>query len=295
VLGATTAIAVVLIGVGFTLGLSSHAAQANPSKVWVVNDHVLQTEDGALCGGVCDPTTSAGRATFYSTLDTVQTDSSDAAGDVMVELCPPGCSLPPPAGNTWILVQTDGSKSAVSLNGRGLTCSEVAPASVNGVCGALTASFPDTTDHFIVYQGTSTGTRACGDIVIVTTIQDLVSLDSQPIVVTDGCGTPTPTDTPTASPTASPTATSTQVPATNTPTATASPATQGCLTFGQKTRLFIGIVHRLGAHQGERGYNPTYDVNHDGVIDVNDLFAVLNTPLCYQRRGPDHFGIEKDD
>src|ERR1700674_236742 len=98
-------IALAAIGViGFSLGLRSHTANANPSKIWVVNDHVLQADDGVLCGGVCDPTTAAGRATFSATLDTVQTHSSDASGHVMVELCAPGCSLPPPAGNTWIFL-----------------------------------------------------------------------------------------------------------------------------------------------------------------------------------------------
>src|ERR1700674_382740 len=195
-------VAMVISGDGFCH--RGRTAHANPSKIWVVNDHVLQTEDGGLWGGVCDPATAAGRAAFSATLDTVQAHSSDASGDVTVELCAPGCSLPPPAGNTWILVRSDGSGTAVSLNGRGLGCTPL--------CDNVVTQVPDATDHFVVYEITNTGRDSCGDTLVATALQDAVSLDSNVMIITGGCGTPTPTNTPTASPTRTSTATPTTTP-----------------------------------------------------------------------------------
>jgi hypothetical protein len=49
----------------------------------------------------------------------------------------------------------------------------------------------------------------------------------------------------------------------------------------QKIELVIGILNHLGAHNGQRGYRAWLDVNHDGVIDLNDIIKVLNMPTCH--------------
>jgi hypothetical protein len=128
-----------------------------------------------------------------------------------------------------------------------------------------------------------------------------------------------PTDTPTSTPvgaTDTPTATATLVGATNTatatststatmtpivatntpmssPTATATP-TENCLTFNQKLRLVFGIFTHFGArdhdHSGffrffffRNRYERQFDLNHDGVINFDDLLIVINTPTCPTR------------
>ncbi len=97
--------------------------------------------------------------------------------------------------------------------------------------------------------------------------------------------TSTATDTPTPTATNTPTATSTPT-ATNTPTPTAtssSTATPQCLTWGQKISTVIGVLVRLGAEEGERRYKVRYDVDRDGVIEIEDALVALNAPTC--RRG----------
>ena len=62
---------------------------------------------------------------------------------------------------------------------------------------------------------------------------------------------------------------------------------QDCLTFGQKLHLTIGILRRMGAHEGDRAYKARYDVNHDGVIDIKDLVRVIETPTCHHHDDED--------
>jgi hypothetical protein len=57
-----------------------------------------------------------------------------------------------------------------------------------------------------------------------------------------------------------------------------------CLSWRQKIKLALGILRRLGAEEGERGYQRRFDVNRDGIIDTVDLFAVLAAPSCNQGR-----------
>ncbi|HYM16619.1 MAG TPA: hypothetical protein VEZ14_13775 [Dehalococcoidia bacterium] len=95
-------------------------------------------------------------------------------------------------------------------------------------------------------------------------------------VAPTGSGTCVPTPTSTGTGTATATSTST-------PAATPTPAP--CLTQGQKISLIIGIFFRMGAHQGQHRYNARFDVNHDGVIDVNDLLQVLAAPTCGHHGG----------
>jgi hypothetical protein len=112
--------------------------------------------------------------------------------------------------------------------------------------------------------------------------------------------TPTPTETPEATETAVPTSTNTPVPtntaqptatdtaqatatrtATRTATATATPGGEvECLTLGEKITMAINIILRFGAEEGERRYRSQYDVNDDGIINLEDLVEVLFAPIC---------------
>jgi cell division septation protein DedD len=96
----------------------------------------------------------------------------------------------------------------------------------------------------------------------------------------------TPTHTPSATPTHTPSATPTHTPSatpTHTPVATATSTplpTSQCLVRGQRTALLVNIALRLGASEGDRLYQPRFDVNGDGVIDTADMEQVLAAPVC---------------
>jgi hypothetical protein len=61
---------------------------------------------------------------------------------------------------------------------------------------------------------------------------------------------------------------------------TPTPTPTRCLTLNQKIRLVIGILRHFGAHAGSHRYRARYDVNHDGIINIDDLRQVLLTPTC---------------
>jgi hypothetical protein len=90
--------------------------------------------------------------------------------------------------------------------------------------------------------------------------------------------------TPTATPTSTPTSTPTPPPSdTAVPTATSTPSPAPCPPFGQRVRLVVGILHRLGVHIGQPRYQPRYDLNGDGVIDMQDLRLALSMLTCGAR------------
>jgi hypothetical protein len=178
ILAAVAVVAAAVLGFG---SLTAPTTHANPAKVWVINQNVLNALDSGAsnCGGACDPTTAVGRAKFSATLDTVQTAS---AGQVQRNNpADPVDANYPEGGFTWILVQTDGSNTAVTLNGRGLSCDA---AGAGSTCGTTpTPKTPDATDHFVVYKIVDTGTHSVGDTLTVTATQDTVALDSSTITV----------------------------------------------------------------------------------------------------------------
>ena len=162
---ATLCVAVMVAAAG---GGSSHArpAFATPATIWVVNQLVANTMQGAPV----DFSTPAGRAVVAAKLDAFQDVSAGLMGvtsDVNAD-----------SGQPLILVQTDGSATSVVLNGRGLHCS---PA-----CDWATATLPDPTDHFVVYTILDAGTHVEGDVVFVSAIQDAVELTGVPLRVIGG-------------------------------------------------------------------------------------------------------------
>jgi hypothetical protein len=90
----------------------------------------------------------------------------------------------------------------------------------------------------------------------------------------------TSTNTP-APPTSTFTPTATQVVATATATATNTPSPQGCLDLngdGKVSGRDVAIVARaLFTHPGNRRWNPVADVNHDGQVNLTDLFLVIKS------------------
>lgn len=97
-------------------------------------------------------------------------------------------------------------------------------------------------------------------------------------------GTPTAAGTRTAVATKTRTGTRTSVATTRTAVATGtSVPEQGCLNHGQRLRLVIGIIFRLGKEAGQKHYAARYDVNNDGVIDIDDLLAVFASTSCHYR------------
>ncbi len=144
---------------------SPHPRQAGaaPFKIWVVNQLIANTMQGAPV----DFSTPAGRAAVLSNLDAIQLASGGLIG-----LTP---EVNASSGQPLILVKTDGSGAAVGLNGHGLQCSPL--------CDGSFIASPDPTDQFVVYTVVDAGLMAEGDTLIATAIQDLVTLDSIPLHV----------------------------------------------------------------------------------------------------------------
>jgi hypothetical protein len=72
--------------------------------------------------------------------------------------------------------------------------------------------------------------------------------------------------------------------ATRTVIATSTPTPASCLNLGRKIALVIDILRRLGARQKQRRYRARDDLNANGVIDLDDLRAVIDAPPCHRRR-----------
>ena len=141
--------------------------------MWVLNLTVVNSSSaaaGCTTPHNCDLATVADRAALFSNFGTLQT-----LGGGAVQQEPSGFTGTPEAGFTYILAQTDGSLTGMKMNGRGLTCTPG--------CDATTSEWPNATDYFVAYKITDTGTHNIGDSLLATAAQDLITLDSIPIVV----------------------------------------------------------------------------------------------------------------
>ena len=265
-----------------------------------------QDLDGDGLGDVCDPDLDGDGVSNESDncLDASNTDQADHDGNGRGDACDPGG-----------MADSDGDGVVDNAD----NCVEIAnadQADLDGdgegdACDVFDNRSPDTATPTPSQTPTRTATYTPPATASPTSTP---TPSSTPTATSTPTNTPAlPTDTPTSTP-VPPTATSTNtaVPATNTPTTTPVPATntpvststptntptpapQDCLSFGQKVRLIMGILHRLGAHEGSRRYKARYDVNHDGAIDINDILQVRRMPTCRSHHDDDHHEDRHDD
>lgn len=166
ILGAA-ALAIALIGFG---SLAAPTTHANPAKIWVLNMNVVNSSAAAAsctAPGACDLSTLADRQALATSLDAIQTAS---AGQVAQT-----AAIAAFSGADVILVQTDGSGTAVTLNGRGLTCVPL--------CDSVGTAAPNATDHIAFFSVTDAGAHSLGDSFVVTATEDAVTLDSSTVKV----------------------------------------------------------------------------------------------------------------
>jgi hypothetical protein len=168
IIAAVAVVAVAVLGIG---SLTAPTSQANPAKIWVINGNVSASiATTAVTPAAFDTaitTDNTTRAIYLTQLDTFQTAS---AGQVAQT-----AAIAAFSGTTYIVVQTDGSGSTVTLNGRGLDCT---PA-----CDGTTTAVPDAVDHIVTYTVDDAGTHNLGDTLVATATQDAVTLDSNTMTV----------------------------------------------------------------------------------------------------------------
>lgn len=173
------AVAAILAIAAASLGygqLTSTTGYANPSNVWVVNAHVAQALNGGTAVDFTSVSTPNSFVTVAGQLDAMQ---SASAGQISTD--------PVDAGDAYIIVRTDGSTTAVALNGRGLVCQAVvtgAPPPLGNACDGSNTVTPApavSAGTFAVYRVSSTGSATSP--FVVTAIEDSVALDSRSLAV----------------------------------------------------------------------------------------------------------------
>ena len=149
-------------------------ARANPTHVWIVNQHVVDT----LAGGAVDLRAPTARAGILSQLDAMEAASGHQV--------PQTASAAVQAGETWIVVQNDGSLTNITLNGRGIDCATHVPSGPDdgtAACDGVTGSVVNPVDDIAVYEIADAGLHSPGDALVVTAVEDAVTLDSEQITV----------------------------------------------------------------------------------------------------------------
>lgn len=145
---------------------------ANPAQVWVINDHVgaavLSTTPAAFDTALL--TSAATRV--GANITPANLSIIEAAGGGEVSSSSQAMAF---AGHVFVVVQSDGSATGMTLNGRGLNCTPS--------CDGLSFAFPDATDHMAVWTVSDAGTHSLNDKFVVTAVQDAVSLDSKTLTV----------------------------------------------------------------------------------------------------------------
>ena len=168
----TTTLAAI-VGIFFA-GHIVTTTHANPAHIWVVNDHVAQT----LGLGFVDLRSPSSRDQIRTDFDNL---SAESGGQV-----PDTSTTATASGETWVIVEGDGSGSAITLSGRGLTCAEDAADALSGddatvPCDGIAQAFPDPADNIAIFAVVDAGTAISP--VTVTATQDAVSLDSAPLTI----------------------------------------------------------------------------------------------------------------
>lgn len=189
------ALAVALIGFG-SLGAST--TLANPAKIWVINANVASAiNTGAPVSASAFITAMEGtdvtRAPYLTQLDAFETAS---AGQVAQT-----AAIAAFSGQTLIVVQTDGSSSNVTLNGRGLVCASTTTTVSAITAVAITAPYTITTaanhnlmvGNQITISASTTAPSIDGTYTVATTPSlSTLTLTGSPVVTATGTGTITP-------------------------------------------------------------------------------------------------------
>ena len=146
--------------------LHAPRAVANPTAIYVINDHVGAALTGESVSAFdANLTTGSGRTTINNA---VPFATIELASGSQIPNTAAAASV---AGSTYILPKTDGSVSATTLNGKGLVCTPL--------CDAATPQTPDATDSYALWKVTDAGTHSASDLFTVTAVQDSVAVDSK--------------------------------------------------------------------------------------------------------------------
>ncbi len=227
------AMATLALGIAGFSSLSAPTAQAAPASVWVVNANVANAVTGTTV--VFSP---AGLQTLLgATLTSIQTASG---GQINADAGN--------AGNTYVIVQTNGSVSPMVLNGNGLVCT---PA-----CDNVATQVPSGTSPVAVWQVTGVGTFVSGNVVTAT--EDSIAVNSIALKAVGAAHNVALTVR----------KATVQAGATTCPT-TASPSLP---TNGVATMTYTDI-----AGNALVGYNPTFVTSSAATVAVGNLAASLTT------------------
>ncbi len=196
---AAAALALAVVGFG---RLDTSTTFAAPTNVYVINAKVLSalvgtcptatstsSNTGTVTGAhTCDPRNQSDRGFFASQLSTIQ-----AASGLQTS------QAPAVAGTTWILVQTNGSRTPITLNGQGLVCTTAAAVSFaagppivpaqdatvacDGIVTFTPPAAPTAWDNFAVFQVTNPGSLSIGATVTSSALQDGTTLAGKTVTV----------------------------------------------------------------------------------------------------------------
>ncbi len=155
---AVAALALAIVGFG---SLAAPQASAAPATVWVANANVAfanGVNNGATPPApLATPWTATSVQPFLTSLTAIQTASG---GQINMDTGN--------VGATYIVVQTNGSVSPMTLNGNGLVCT---PA-----CDNVATQVPSGASPVAVWQVTGIGSFVSGNVVTAT--QDAISVNS---------------------------------------------------------------------------------------------------------------------
>lgn len=167
---AAAALAVAVIGFG---GLNTSTTHADPAKIWVVNMNIVNSQTAAAdctAPGACDLALLADRQALAADFDKIAEESAGQVGEHLT-----AGAISTFAGQVVILVESDGSLTNVTLNGKGMTCAPL--------CDGVATVVPDATDHIALWSVTDGGSNSRGDTLAATAVQDSISLNSETITI----------------------------------------------------------------------------------------------------------------
>ena len=299
-------------GFTYTPGTSTGLTTTDPGIVgqvltWTGSFSIAGSGSGALHFNVTVSSTAGtyfNNATAASSVDVVP--SGDTAPITVVAATPTATSTTgatatstPTAANTLTptaTATTAASETPTPTATNTSTSTATATTAASETPTPTATNTPAVTETSVATDTSTPTPEASGTAQTTRTVTTTRTVQSTRTVTTthtpEGTHTATPSFTPGHTHTAVPThtVTATRTPqSTHTPEATATGEPHdGCLTHRQKIRLLIGILRHYGAEAGERRYVRKFDVNGDGVIDVDDIMLVLDAPSCHHEHHDHH-------